>query len=224
MHRRFLFIQWVGVNMAEGSTEPVGLWLGIQAGAFLGLYFGFSLALVSALTSPEELLRIVYLITFFPMVGGILLGPFLARRERPVISSTPPIQRTMEALEGMDEGQGKWRVLSHVRSDGRTVRIDLHDSSQVHEILNATTPLAEEFPVRYMVGRGVNGSREPDLRGNVLSILDKQFPKTRQSRYTSAIEISPELPERLRDQRKRINMLLAVFLPIATFLGWLEMR
>jgi hypothetical protein len=224
MHRRFLFIQWVGVNMAEGSTEPVGLWLGIQAGAFLGLYFGFSLALVSALTSPEELLRIVYLITFFPMVGGILLGPFLARRERPVVSGTPPIQRTMEALEGMDEGQGKWRVLSHVRSDGRTVRIDLHDSSRVQEILNATTPLAEEFPVRYMVGRGVSGSREPDLRANVLSILDNQFPKTRQSRYTSAIEISPELPERLRDQRKRINMLLAVFLPIATFLGWLEMR
>ena len=224
MHRRFLFIQWVGVNMAEGSTEPVGLWLGIQAGAFLGLYFGFSLALVSALTSPEELLRIVYLITFFPMVGGILLGPFLARRERPVVSSTPPIQRTMEALEGMDEGQGKWRVLSHVRSDGRTVRIDLHDSSRVQEILDATTPLAEEFPVRYMVGRGVSGSREPDLRANVLSILDNQFPKTRQSRYTSAIEISPELPERLRDQRKRINMLLAVFLPIATFLGWLEMR
>jgi len=210
--------------MAEGSTEPVGLWLGIQAGAFLGLYFGFSLALVSALTSPEELLRIVYLITLFPMVGGILLGPFLARRERPVISSTPPIQRTMEALEGMDEGQGKWRVLSHVRSDGRTVRIDLHDSSRVHEILNATTPLAEEFPVRYMVGRGVSGSREPDLRANVLSILDNQFPKTRQSRYTSAIEISPELPERLRNQRKRINMLLAIFLPIATFLGWLEMR
>jgi hypothetical protein len=158
------------------------------------------------------------------MVGGILLGPFLARRERPVVSGTPPIQRTMEALEGMDEGQGKWRVLSHVRSDGRTVRIDLHDSSRVQEILNATTPLAEEFPVRYMVGRGVSGSREPDLRANVLSILDNQFPKTRQSRYTSAIEISPELPERLRDQRKRINMLLAVFLPIATFLGWLEMR
>ncbi len=49
--------------MAESSTEPVGLWLGLQAGAFLGLYFGFSLALVSALTSPDELMRIVYLIT-----------------------------------------------------------------------------------------------------------------------------------------------------------------
>ena len=210
--------------MSETSTEPVGLWLGIQAGAFLGLYFGFSLALVSALTSPEELMRIVYLITFFPMVGGILLGPFLSRRERPVASSTPPIQRTLHALDGMDEGQGKWRALSHVRSDGRTVRIDLHDSSKVEEILNRTTPLTTEFPIRYMVGRGATASRQPELRGTVLSILDREFPKTRQSRYTSAIEISPELPERLRNQRKRVNILLAVFLPIATFLGWLEMR
>ncbi|MAY04034.1 MAG: hypothetical protein CMB25_00330 [Euryarchaeota archaeon] len=210
--------------MAESSTEPVGLWLGLQAGAFLGLYFGFSLALVSALTSPEELMRIVYLITVFPMIGGILLGPFLAKRERPVESDIPPIQRMMEALDGMDEGQGKWRILSHVRSDGRTVRVDLHDSSRVEEILQATTPLTNEFPVRYMVGRGVGASRQPELRAKVLSILDAQFPKTRQSRYTSAIEIAPELPERLRNQRKRVNLLLAIFLPIATFLGWLEMR
>ena len=144
--------------MAESSTEPVGLWLGLQAGAFLGLYFGFSLALVSALTSPDELMRIVYLITLFPLAGGILLGPFLAKRERPVASSTPPIQRTMETLEGMDEGQGKWRILSHVRSDGRTVRIDLHDSSRVEDILRLTNPLTNEFPVRYMVGRGVGAS------------------------------------------------------------------
>ena len=210
--------------MAESSTEPVGLWLGLQAGAFLGLYFGFSLALVSALTSPEELMRIVYLITVFPIIGGILLGPFLAKRERPVESDIPPIQRMMEALDGMDEGQGKWRILSHVRSDGRTVRVDLHDSSRVEEILQATTPLTNEFPVRYMVGRGVGASRQPELRAKVLSILDAQFPKTRQSRYTSAIEIAPELPERLRNQRKRVNLLLAIFLPIATFLGWLEMR
>ena len=210
--------------MAESSTEPVGLWLGIQAGAFLGLYFGFSLALVSALTNPDELMRIVYLITAFPLAGGILLGPFLAKRERPVESGIPPIQRTMEALDGMDEGQGKWRALSHVRSDGRTVRIDLHDSSRIEEIMERTTNLTDEFPVRYMVGRGVAASRQPELRAKVLSILDQNFPKTRQSRYTSAIEISPELPERLRNQRKRINVLLAIFLPIATFLGWLEMR
>ena len=210
--------------MGEPSTEPVGLWLGIQAGAFLGLYFGFSLALVSALTSPEELMRIVYLITIFPLVGGVLLGPFLSKRERPVASDIAPIQRTMSALEGMDEGQGKWRVLSHVRSDGGTVRIDLHDSSRVEEILTRATPLTDEFPVRFMVGRGISSSRQPELRTKVLSILDQQFPKTRQSRYTSAIEIAPELPERLRNQRKRVNMLLAIFLPIATFLGWLEMK
>ena len=169
-------------------------------------------------------MRIVYLITVFPLVGGILLGPFLAKRERPVISDIPPIQRTMAALEGMDEGQGKWRILSHVRSDGRTVRIDLHDSSRVEEILERSKTLTDEFPVRYMVGRGISSSRQPELRGQVLTLLDAQFPKTRQSRYTSAIEIAPELPERLRNQRKRINILLAIFLPIASFLGWLEMR
>ena len=122
-------------------------------------------------------MRIVYLITIFPLVGGILLGPFLAKRERPVASEIPPLQRTMEALEGMDEGQGKWRILSHVRSDGRTVRIDLHDSSRVEELLSRTTPLTNEFPVRYMVGRGISSSRQPELRANVLNVLDKEFPK-----------------------------------------------
>ena len=42
--------------MTEQATERVGLWLGLQAGGFLGLYFGFSLALVSALTRPDEIL------------------------------------------------------------------------------------------------------------------------------------------------------------------------
>ena len=93
--------------MAEPSTEPVGLWLGLQAGAFLGLYFGFSLALVSALTSPDELMRIVYLITIFPLIGGILLGPFLAvqpRLRRPLLKASAftrilPERRAPEAVE-----------------------------------------------------------------------------------------------------------------------------
>ena len=80
---RILFIEPHHWSMAESSTEPVGLWLGLQAGAFLGLYFGFSLALVSALTNPDELMRIVYLITAFPLAGGILLGPFLAKENAP---------------------------------------------------------------------------------------------------------------------------------------------
>ena len=210
--------------MTEQATERVGLWIGLQAGGFLGLYFGFSLALVSALTSPDEILRLVYLMALPPILGSILLGPFLARRERPVVSKIPPFNRVLDAVSGLDEGKGKWRALSHIRSDGRTVRLDLHDSTKVQEILTATLPLVDSFPIRYIVGRGVPASRQPQLRPLVLETVDKKFPKTRQSRFTSAIEVGPELSEELRNQRKKINRLLAIFLPIATFLGWLEMR
>ena len=210
--------------MTEQATERVGLWLGLQAGGFLGLYFGFSLALVSALTSPDEILRIVYFMAIPPFIGSILLGPFLARRVRPVVSKTPPFKRVLDAVNGLDEGQGKWRALSHIRGDGRTVRLDLHDSTNVNQILNATLPLVESFPIRYVVGRGIPASRQPKLRQLVLEVIDGQFPKTRQSRFTSAIEVGPELSEELRNQRKKINRLLAIFLTIATFLGWLEMR
>ena len=210
--------------MAEQATERVGLWLGLQAGGFLGLYFGFSLALVSALTSPDEILRIVYFMAIPPFIGSILLGPFLARRVRPVVSKTPPFTRVLDAVNGLHEGQGKWRALSHIRSDGRTVRLDLHDSTKVNEILTATLPLVESFPIRYIVGRGIPASRQPKLRQLVLEVIDGQFPKTSQSRFTSAIEVGPELSEELRNQRKKVNRLLAIFLPIATFLGWLEMR
>ena len=140
------------------------------------------------------------------------------------ISKTPPFTRVLDAVNGLDEGQGKWRALSHIRSDGRTVRLDLHDSTKVNEILTATLPLVESFPIRYIVGRGVPASRQPKLRQLVLEVIDGQFPKTRQSRFTSAIEVGPELSEELRNQRKKVNRLLAIFLPIATFLGWLEMR
>ena len=210
--------------MTEQATERVGLWLGLQAGGFLGLYFGFSLALVSALTSPDEILRIVYFMAIPPFVGSIVLGPFLARRVRPVVSKIPPFNRVLDAVNGFDEGQGKWRALSHIRSDGRTVRLDLHDSTRVQEILAATFPLAESFPIRYIVGRGIPASRQTNLRPSVLDTIDAQFSKTRQSRFTSAIEVGQELSEELRNQRKKINRLLAIFLPIATFLGWLEMR
>ena len=94
----------------------------------------------------------------------------------------------------------------------------------MQEILTATLPLVDSFPIRYIVGRGIPASRQPQLRPLVLETVDKKFPKTRQSRFTSAIEVGPELSEELRNQRKKINRLLAIFLPIATFLGWLEMR
>ena len=40
--------------MTDQKGEPVGLRMGLQAGALIGLYLGFSLATISVLTDAEE--------------------------------------------------------------------------------------------------------------------------------------------------------------------------
>ena len=77
--------------MSTKEGEPVGLGTGLQAGAFMGLYLGFSLAVVSVLTDPSKLQRLATLMCVPPMLGAILLGPFLARRRRPVFLGTHPL-------------------------------------------------------------------------------------------------------------------------------------
>ena len=47
--------------MSEQEGEPVGIWMGLQAGALIGLYLGFSLATISVLTNAEEINRTLYL-------------------------------------------------------------------------------------------------------------------------------------------------------------------
>ena len=43
--------------MTEQKGDPVGLRMGLQAGALIGLYLGFSLATISVLTDAEEIKR-----------------------------------------------------------------------------------------------------------------------------------------------------------------------
>ena len=95
---------------------------------------------------------------------------------------------------------------------------------ELRKFYRLTTPLTNEFPIRYMVGRGVGGSRQPELRAKVLSILDQAFPENVFNQdIPQQSKLHPSC-RKLRNQRKRVNMLLAIFLPIASFLGWLEMR
>ncbi len=79
--------------MTEQKGEPVGLRMGLQAGALIGLYLGFSLATISVLTDAEEVKRTVYLICTPPFIVSILLGPFLAKRRRPVKLSKKTTRR-----------------------------------------------------------------------------------------------------------------------------------
>ena len=78
-------------EVAQGATEilvawkteerpRIGLVTGLQAGGFIGLFLGFSLAVVSALTEPDALGRLVRLMCLTPVICALLLGPFLGFR------------------------------------------------------------------------------------------------------------------------------------------------
>ncbi|RJU97311.1 MAG: hypothetical protein DWC04_06185 [Candidatus Poseidoniales archaeon] len=210
------------MNLEEG--EPVGLSTGLQAGAFLGLYLGFSLAVISVLTDPTQLQRLAGLMCTPPLFGALLLGPFLARRRKPVDLGRKPLAHARELLEPYNEGQGKWRVLSHVKSDGMSIRIDMHDLSNLSGVVDAALPLADLCSLKFIVGRGVPNSRQPELRKLVLNLVEERVNITRRRRTAKSIEISPVPTVKYINQQQKINRALLILLPVFSFLAWLEMR
>ena len=210
--------------MAEALPPRIGLWTGLQAGAFIGLFLGFSLAVVSALTEPDALVRLVQLMCLTPLICAVLLGPFLAWRRAPVVASEDPLEEVRQVLNPYNEGQGKWRALSHVRSDGRTVRVDLHNSTQALGIVAATLSFTERFPIRYIVGRGEARSREPMLRGQVLAYIEQHVDLNRRRRTASSIEVLPASIIEHMEATHRMHRRLFYLLPIILFFAWLEMR
>ena len=210
------------MGLKEG--EPVGLATGLQAGAFLGLYLGFSLAVISILTDPAALKRLASLMCIPPMVGSVLLGPFLARRKRPVFLGQQPLVHARELLHQFNEGQGKWRVLSHVKSDGMSIRIDMHNLTNINGVVLAGLILAEQYSVKFIVGQGMTNSRQPELRNNVLSQIEQKVSLARRSRSAKSIEVTPEPTVKYVDQQRKINRAILILLPIVSFFAWLEMR
>jgi len=210
------------MNLEEG--EPVGLSTGLQAGAFLGLYLGFSLAVISVLTDPTQLQRLAGLMCTPPLFGALLLGPFLARRRKPLDLGRKPLAHARELLEPYNEGQGKWRVLSHVKSDGMSIRIDMHDLSNLSGVVDAALPLADLCSLKFIVGRGVPNSRQPELRKLVLNLVEERVNITRRRRTAKSIEISPVPTVKYINQQQKINRALLILLPVFSFLAWLEMR
>ena len=85
--------------MEEAVGEPVGLGMGFQAGGLIGLYLGFSLATISVLTDAENIQRTVSLMCIPPFLFSLILGPFLARRKKPVILTKEPLKEARENFE-----------------------------------------------------------------------------------------------------------------------------
>ncbi len=210
--------------MAEDDPPRIGLKTGFQAGAFIGLFLGFSLAVVSALTQPDALVQLVQLMCITPVACAVVLGPFLGWRRAPQVSNEDPIDAVRSLLKPFNEGQGKWRVLSHVRSDGRTVRIDLHNSTQPLTIVAATLGMTEEHSIRYIVGRGEARSRNPELRATVLAYIEQHVALNRRRRTSSSIEVLPPSVIEHMEATHRMHRRLFYLLPIILFFAWLEMR
>jgi len=211
-------------HMGELEGEPVGLATGMEAGGFLGLYLGFSLAVVSVLTDPSELRRLVTLLCLPPIIMSIILGPFLAKRRRPAVMADEPLKIAREALQIHNEGQGKWRSLSHIVSDGRTIRIDMHNLTNVENVVKDALILAEKYPVRFIVGRGKSSSSQQNLRNRVLTYVENNVNITRRNRSAKSIEVIPQPSAEHLNYQRRTNKLLIILLPIISFFAWLEMR
>ncbi|MAU74106.1 MAG: hypothetical protein ACJZ5B_04135 [Candidatus Poseidoniaceae archaeon] len=210
--------------MTEQKGEPVGLRMGLQAGALIGLYLGFSLATISVLTDAEEIKRTIYLICLPPFIVSILLGPFLAKRRRPVKLSKKPLEEARELLTRFNEGQGSWRVLSHISSDGMNIRIDLHNLKNVEGVVEAALELADTTTVKFIVGKGNAKSTSPELRDRVLSVVESKVNILRRTRKVKSIEVSPEKTREYNEYQSKLNKVLFTLLPIVSFLAWLEMK
>ena len=210
--------------MTEQKGDPVGLRMGLQAGALIGLYLGFSLATISVLTDAEEIKRTVYLICLPPFIVSILLGPFLAKRRRPVKLSKKPLEEARELLTRFNEGQGSWRVLSHVSSDGMNIRIDMHNLKNVEGVVEAALELADMTTVKFIVGKGNAKSTSPELRDRVLSVVESKVNILRRTRKVKSIEVSPEKTREYNQYQSKLNKVLFTLLPIVSFLYWLEMK
>lgn len=210
--------------MTEQKGDPVGLRMGLQAGALIGLYLGFSLATISVLTDAEEVKRTVYLICLPPFIVSILLGPFLAKRRRPVKLSKKPLEEARELLAPFSEGQGSWRALSHISSDGMNIRIDMHNLKNVEGVTEAALKLADTTTVKFIVGKGNSKSSSPELRDKVLSVVESKVNILRRTRKVKSIEVSPEKTREYNEYQNRLNKILFALLPIVSFLAWLEMK
>lgn len=204
--------------------KRVGLGTGVQAAGVMGLYVGFSITIVSALTRPDELLRHLQIFCFFPITFAIILGPLLARRRVPNVTFVNPIEEARALLESYNEGQGKWRAISHIKSDGRTLRIDLNNLSNIRGVVKTALTLSSQHPIRFIVGRGSKGSRNPKLRAHVLEYIEKEIPSTRMKRSTSSIEVYPPTMEQQQQKSNQVERFVLYSLPIVLLLAWLELR
>ena len=159
-----------------------------------------------------------------PFLFSLILGPFLARRKKPVIRTKEPVIAAREKLSTFNDGHGKWRVLSHVSSDGVNLRIDMHNLDNIEGVVDTALEIAERTTVKFIVGRGNVKSSSPELRNRVLTRVEDRVGVLRRTRKAKSIEVNPIKSSEYNEYQNKLNRVLLILLPIVSFLAWLEMR
>ena len=159
-----------------------------------------------------------------PFISAILLGPFLAKRKKHVILTKEPLIEARERLSKFNEGQGNWRVLSHITSDGLNLRIDMHNLTNIEGVVDEALKIADNTTVKFIVGRGNNRSSSPELRDRVLQRIEDKVGVLRRTRKAKSIDVNPLASREYNAYQNRLNRILLIMLPIVSFLAWLEMR
>ncbi|HIF90414.1 MAG TPA: hypothetical protein EYQ58_02545 [Candidatus Poseidoniales archaeon] len=109
-------------------------------------------------------------------------------------------------------------------SDGRTIRIDMHNLTEIENVVKDALILAEKYPVRFIVGQGKSSSSQQDLRNRVLTYVENNVSITRRNRSAKSIEVIPQPSAEYLNYQRRTNKWLIILLPIISFFAWLEMR
>jgi hypothetical protein len=100
----------------------------------------------------------------------------------------------------------------------------MHNLTNIENVLRDALIIAENYPIRFIVGQGKSSSNQQNLRNVVLSYIEENVNITRRNRSAKSIEVIPQPSVDHINYQRKTNKILIILLPIISFFAWLEMR
>jgi len=196
-------------------STRLGLRRGSSAALVIGIYGGFFLAMSASVMDPnlEGLKFAGKMWGGFIIASIIILSPILAMREKPHAEDNrlDQLEMTRQKLSALDMGEGGWRSLSHVRMEGMSMMIDVHDLDEVELLIDLVLSEPNSSKVVIRCGSGREKSRQPSLRPRVLKHLEAKNEGFRLRRHEKTVHVV--WPKRRKDP---ITRLFSITPPLAS--------
>ena len=174
-------------------STRLGLRRGASAALVIGIYGGFFLAMAASVIDPDigGMILAGKLWGGFILASLIILSPILSLRERPHLNDDrlDLLEMTRARFSSLDMGEGGWRSLSHIRMEGMSLMIDVHDLDEVELLLDMVISQPNTNKVIIRCGSGRERSRQPNLRPRVLKHLESKLVGFRLRRHEKTIHI-----------------------------------